>query len=185
MNEGIMDELANKAMAGDQAAFGKVVEREQAKLRAYVACRIPCADIAEDIAQESFVTAWQRRSSFDPTREIWFWLRGIARNLVLNERRKLSHREQLFEGVLDEVLEAVPEPEQADGPIFSALLICLGKLPEKMREFVRLRYMGGQSLSEIGAKLRLTAGSTRVTHVRILQGLHKCIRKTLAQEDLA
>jgi RNA polymerase sigma-70 factor (ECF subfamily) len=180
-----MDELVNKAMAGDPAAFGKIVEREQAKVRAYVACRMPRADMAEDIAQESFVIAWQRRSTFDPTCEIWFWLRGIARNLVLNARRKLSHREQLFEGVLDEVREAAPEQDNSDAPILSALAICLEKLPEKMREFVRLRYTGGQSLNEIGAKLRLTAGSTRVTHVRLLQGLQKCIRKTLAQEDLA
>jgi RNA polymerase sigma factor (sigma-70 family) len=141
--------------------------------------------MAEDIAQEAFVIVWQRRSTFDPTCEIWFWLRGIARNLVLNARRKLSHREQLFEGVLDEVREAVPEKDNSDAPIFSALSICLGKLPEKMREFVRLRYMVGQSLSEIGTTLRLTAGSSRVTHVRILQGLQKCIRTTVAQEDLA
>ena len=180
-----MDELVTQAMAGSREAFGRIVEREQAKVRAYIACRMPCPDDAEDLAQETFVIAYRRLDTFQQTGEIWPWLRGIARNLVLNARRKLSHREQLFEGILDEVPESVQEQTPSDSLIFVALSSCVAKLSDKMREFVRLRYSVGQSLSEIAAKLGLTAGSVRVTHVRLLKSLRKCVWETVALEGRA
>ena len=180
-----MDDLVAKAKEGDREAFGGIVEREQAKVRAYIACRLPCPDMAEDLAQETFVIAYRRLDTFDPTGEIWPWLRGIARNLVLNARRKLSHREQLFEGILDEVPEAIQEQSPSDSLIFVALSSCVAKLSDKMREFVHLRYSVGKSLNEIAPKLKFTAGSIRVAHVRLLKSLRKCVQETVAREGRA
>jgi RNA polymerase sigma factor (sigma-70 family) len=56
----------------------------------------------EELVQQTLEIAWKRLAEFDPTRAAAFeaWIRGIARNVVSNARRR--HRELLTEdGVLE------------------------------------------------------------------------------------
>jgi len=68
--------LVAKARAGSADAFGRLVHMHQQGLRAFLR-RLSPAD-ADDLAQESFVFAWEHIGRFDPARSFRPWLFGIA-----------------------------------------------------------------------------------------------------------
>jgi RNA polymerase sigma-70 factor (ECF subfamily) len=172
-----MDELIARILAGDREAFAAIVEEMQARVRAYVACRLSDPETAEDLAQETFIVAYRRLKDFDASQEFWPWLRGIAHNLVLNERRKLSREEALREELLWQDAGGPRESPGVRPGALEALARCLSRLSERMREFVRLRYDESRPLEEIAGQLGLTGGSARVAHVKVLRALRDCMTR--------
>lgn len=51
--------------------------------------------LSEDIAQETFVTAWRSLSTLRDPSKLREWLRGIARNLARKAKRKIAPVEEL------------------------------------------------------------------------------------------
>jgi RNA polymerase sigma-70 factor (ECF subfamily) len=71
-------------------------------------------DHAEDVTAEAFLTAWRRFDELPGTADdARGWLFGIARNLLLNERRGISRRQAL--GV--RLAEPGLSPAQSDGDL--------------------------------------------------------------------
>ena len=68
--------LVARARAGSADAFGRLVHMHQQGLRAFLR-RLGARD-ADDIAQETFVFAWEHIARFDSTRPFRPWLFGIA-----------------------------------------------------------------------------------------------------------
>ena len=84
--------LVRAARAGSQAAFGRLVERHQQGLRAFLR-RAAGAD-ADDVAQEAFVTAWANLGRLRDDEGFRPWLYGIAwrKALTLNRSAARSAR---------------------------------------------------------------------------------------------
>ena len=75
---------------GNVPAFESLVRRYQSLVCsvAYSACGNLA--LSEDVAQETFWTAWRQRASLQQPDRFKAWLCGIARNLAHNARRKAS-----------------------------------------------------------------------------------------------
>jgi RNA polymerase sigma-70 factor (ECF subfamily) len=79
----------------DQNAFGELVRRYQSPVRGFLT-RMARGDshLADDLAQETFLKAWQKLKSFRGEARFSTWLFGIAFNEFRSEARKrkeLSH----------------------------------------------------------------------------------------------
>jgi RNA polymerase sigma-70 factor (ECF subfamily) len=70
--------LVMRARAGSADAFGRLVQMHQQGLRAFLRRLSGNPADAEDLAQESFVFAWEHLGRFDSTRPFRPWLFGIA-----------------------------------------------------------------------------------------------------------
>ena len=85
-------ELIERAKSGDQSAFESLVKLHQARVLARVRIRLPedLRSEAEDMAQETFVKAWERLGSFERRHEGGFlaWLTTIALRLCLDRIRE-------------------------------------------------------------------------------------------------
>ena len=94
--------------------FSGLVKEHQAGLRAFVRA-LGVDDVwVDDLAQEAFLVAYRRRDDFDPEADFGKWLRGIARRLVANERRKAGRRSRLLhDSLTDLLMEAAPSEEPA------------------------------------------------------------------------
>lgn len=79
--------LMARVQTGDTAAFAALMERWETPTKAVIARIVLNASEAEELAQEAFVRAWQRRDSFRPTAEFRPWLFAIAVNLARNRLR--------------------------------------------------------------------------------------------------
>jgi RNA polymerase sigma-70 factor (ECF subfamily) len=107
-------ELIARARAGDETAFSLLVESYQGAI--YNLCYRMLGDAAEaeDAAQEVFLRAYSRLSSYDPARPFKTWLFSIASHHSIDRLRK---RRLIWLSIEDEPL--APHPalrEQTPGP---------------------------------------------------------------------
>src|SRR4051812_49932587 len=85
--------------------FATLVAEHQAVLRTFVRMLGVHPMWVDDVAQEVFLVAFRRFADFDPERgEFLAWLRGIARRVVANERRKEGRRSRLMQRELADLL---------------------------------------------------------------------------------
>ena len=69
-------------------AFEILVREYQRMVFAYVMAVTNDKELAEDLTQEAFLVAYRRMADYDKTRDFGAWLRGIARKLVMAQRRR-------------------------------------------------------------------------------------------------
>jgi RNA polymerase sigma factor (sigma-70 family) len=122
--------------------------------------------IAEDLAAETFATAYRRRASFDPERgSLRSWLFGIATNLVRSHWRAEQH-------LLALDARLVPEADLADASdavdrrlaaawLAPQLAAALALLTRDQRDVLLLYAWGELSHEEIAAALGIAPGTAR------------------------
>ena len=79
--------LSRRAAAGDRAAFAMLVEKHERPLRAFLA-RTAGAELADDIAQDAFLTAWRKAGQYDGRARYSTWLTSIAWRCRLDHLRR-------------------------------------------------------------------------------------------------
>jgi RNA polymerase sigma-70 factor (ECF subfamily) len=169
----------------EAGAFAELVREHQASLRAFIRSLGVEADWVDDLAQEAFIIAFQKRAVFEPGKDFGRWLRGIARHLVANERRKKARHARLLDGALTEALiENAPEDE-ADtvdaGSLARALEECVGRLPERSRGLLRRRYEENENASALSAHFGMTAEAIRQALLRLRVTVKQCVERTLGE----
>lgn len=103
MSEQPIDGEAITASLADPRAFGVIFERHFSAIHGYLRRRLD-RQLADELASQTFLVAFDRRSNFDPGRsDSRPWLFGIATNLARNHRRR-EIRE------LRAMAELTPEP---------------------------------------------------------------------------
>lgn len=174
---------------GDHEWFREQVRREQARLRAFIRVLGVRAEAVDDIAQDAFVVAFEKRDTFGKAGQQDFgaWVRGIARKLVANAIRKDVRRRQLLsDGFTDLMLQRQPDAlhpllAAGDQDRLDALSACVNGLPEPSRELVRLRYSEELAPGAIGSRLERSANDIRQALFRIRRALLTCVERRLAE----
>jgi len=150
---------------GSASAFEVLVRRYQSLVCsvAYSACGNLA--LSEDVAQETFWTAWRRRASLEQPDRLKAWLCGIARNLAKDARRKASRPFESAEtqDVLTEL--STDEPGPAEEAISreeeSLVWQALERIPEAYREPLILFYREDRSVAEVAAALVLSEDAVK------------------------
>src|SRR5437899_10936267 len=89
LNPGADDaELVAASLAGDRDAFSRIVERYQSLVCSLAYSATGSLSQSEDLAQETFVTAWKILPQLREPSKLRPWLCGIARNLIGKMRRR-------------------------------------------------------------------------------------------------
>jgi len=148
--------LVDEARRGDRAAFGELVQRYERRVLRVILQFVRDRDLADDLAQETFVRAYQRLAQFDPSRRFGPWLFRIGVNLTLDYLRRRKRRGwwALFS---ESTCERPPEPPAADPrealDLSQEVQKVLEQLPETYRTVLVLRDLENFSTSEIAAIL--------------------------------
>ena len=174
-----VSEALARAQDGDADAYGVVVSAYQARLRAFIAGYIPRSDWVDDLAQQSFVSAYEGLARFKVGTDFYAWLRSIAYNhlradLERTNRRKRLERDYLLEVSADELGRRLDE-EEKDEDALSALRDCVGRLSGDARELVKRYYADGLPLGKIGALIGRGADSLKVSLFKIRARLKQCM----------
>jgi RNA polymerase sigma-70 factor (ECF subfamily) len=144
-------DLVRRCLGGDLKAFEIIVERYQ-KPVFNVALRIlSSTDDAADIAQATFVKAYEKLSSYNDKHKFFSWLYRIAVNTSLNfleqkKRSDLLGDQEVSQGnQVEEELDAAERVEKLDDAILN--------LPVDYRVVIVLKHFHDLTYEEIGVIL--------------------------------
>jgi len=146
---------------------------------------LPNFSVAEDIMQETMMTAWQKFANFEEGTNFGAWTKQIARYKVMGYIRKGTNHSMVY--FSDDVLEklAAQEPAVASQSVyFEALHGCVDRLEGHSREMVRLRYAKNMKVKEIAVHMDMTCNAISKHMSRVHHSLKKCIERTLTAWDL-
>lgn len=91
--------LLRRIRGGDRSAFAELVVHYQRPLFGYLGRMGLRQSQAEEVAQETFLRAWQSVSTYDDGRAAFStWLFTIARNLAINELNRASAQQEWSAG---------------------------------------------------------------------------------------
>ncbi len=153
--------LVASTLSGDREAFGCIVGRYQSLVCSLAYSATGSLGTSEDLAQETFITAWKHLRLLREPDKLRSWLCGIARNRINNFLRRQRREPVSSAESLDRVAEApAPEPlppERIIGQEQAALVWgALERIPDLYREPLVLFYREGRSVQQTAALLDLT-----------------------------
>jgi RNA polymerase sigma-70 factor (ECF subfamily) len=171
-------ELIARAKSGDAHAFGLLYEANFPAIYRFVYFRTFDEQVAEDIASQVFLRAWEKLESYQVRGSpLVAWLYTIARNAVVAHYRSAKPTVALEEaGPLPETgtLE-----ERVDLKLdLAALREALQQLTNEQREVLTLKFIDGLSTHEAAAQLGKDEGAVRALQMRGLQALVKHVEDT-------
>jgi RNA polymerase sigma-70 factor (ECF subfamily) len=141
-------------------------------------------EVAADLTQETFVSAYLSAHTFGGRSRPTTWLYGVALNCNRNWRRRAGEHEEPEE--LNEDLTD-PEPTAEEIATLRARndLVCraVQRLPEVYRRTVALRYFAGLSTAEIADGEQVDEGTVRWRLHRAMGKLWVMLQATLAEEN--
>jgi len=142
------------AMAGDLPAFERLVRAYQGPVYRFLRNLLGDASLAEDVAQETFIRAFERRASFRFDAAWSTWVFQIARNAGLDAVRARSRRLRLVD-------RARPPQPRTDPTARVELDQALASLSAKLREAVLVVEVLGLSYREAGDVLNVPEGTVK------------------------
>jgi len=177
-----------QAQAGDQDAFGMLVERHSIRLFQMVYRMTGNEQDAEDLVQETFLRAYKQLNRFEARAGFGTWLHRIAANCSLDLLRKRKRLEQRVEAVGSESEEPLstfssPAPLPDDQVFHSEVKQKVADVMEQLTPTERtafvLRHYEGKSIEEIGLALGAGPSATKQSIFRAVQKMRRALEPVL------
>jgi RNA polymerase sigma-70 factor, ECF subfamily len=193
-------ELVHRAKAGELAAFEALVNRYERQVYTLGLRLLRHEQDAEDVTQQTFLSALEHLPQFREEASFATWLRRIATHAALKIIRK---RKGLNTVSLEEATtpregdDAIPHPEfiadwrQSPEQLVNQREIrrlldeALERLDEKHRLVFLLRDVEGLSIDETAAALGLTAANVKVRLLRARLQLRELLTRALGDPSRA
>jgi RNA polymerase sigma-70 factor (ECF subfamily) len=167
-------ELIGRCLAGDAESFGEIVASYEKRIFATVYRILGHAEDSRDLAQEVFLRAWSKLTTFREGARFSTWLYTIALNLTRSELRKRKTRRDIRPISLDalggrEEGPAPLPPDPGESPedalgrreLYDLALTRIDELEAEAREVVVLRDMQDLAYDEIAEVLDVPIGTVR------------------------
>ena len=177
--------LIEAALRGDPDAFEMIIRHHSRTLFAVAYAILQDHAEAEDVVQETFVRAWNKRHWLRDPAKLPAWLATVARNRscdLLRKRRTIPLDEQapLHESarmaqIADTRATTTADP-LADDDLRAHMRLALGRLPEQHRTALTLRYLEGMDYLSIERAMGLTNGALRGILGRALTAMRKTLK---------
>jgi RNA polymerase sigma-70 factor, ECF subfamily len=158
-------ELIQRANQGDQRAFGALVERYQRRVMGVAMAVVHNPEDALELAQETFVRAYENLGKFESRSSFSTWLYRIAANLAIDFRRREGRHNILRGEEAENEINRIPTGsgdsfiEFSRGELSQRLHGALAELTPEHRAVILLREVEGLSYDEISDLLQCPRGT--------------------------
>ncbi len=146
--------------AQDTAAFGELVRRHQSQVRNFLRKLAGDVTLADDLAQDCFMHAWDKLQTFSGRGTFIGWLLKVAYTTFLQSKRKSKRYAEILEEAghvadLESVSHAAHSDEVTDLDKFLAVL------SEEERAIIVMSYACGLSHREISDATDMPVGTVK------------------------
>ncbi|MFW2381742.1 MAG: RNA polymerase sigma factor [Acidimicrobiales bacterium] len=122
------------------------------------------AEVARDLTQEVFLSAWRARASYDPKKgSLGGWLMGITKNRLIDAYRKAGRR--VDEAELSDPVQqrAASEDHNRFGLLADRMVLtaALNTLPERQRQVLTMAFWGDLTQQQIADDTELPLGTVK------------------------
>ena len=160
------DILVVMAQRGDGAAFEELVRRTSRLVFARLFLETGDTHQAEDLLQETLLTAYRTIGQVTQPERFRGWLLQIAQNLAHNAARRDSRKKrtpvpEILKLRQDAITVARPDEQAEDEELRQQVLAVLREMPEEYRLPLTLRYLVGADYETIQTQMGLSKGAVR------------------------
>ena len=186
------DRLVERARAHDFVAFEALMRRHNRRLFRVTRSVLRDADAAQDAVQETYLRAFTRLETYQPSGKFGAWLTRVALNEALMMRRRHRADTESLDEIGDEaVMPAEPivnEPPTAEQFVEAAharalLEHAIDALPENFRMVFVLRVVEGLDVRETSECLELNQSTVRTRLFRTQRQLRADLSRRLQGES--
>jgi RNA polymerase sigma-70 factor (ECF subfamily) len=160
------------AQAGDDAAFIRLWRETQPVLLRFLTVRAP--EVADDVAAETWLAALPQLTRFSGDEGAFRgWLVTIARNKLVDSRRRSGRRSEQLGGLTFEHGSLAPDTAELalEREATEDALRLIAQLPPDVAEMVALRVIVGLDVAEVARIVGKSSGAVRVAIHRGLRRL--------------
>lgn len=173
-------ELLNDYLQGNKSAISTLIEKYNRRVRDYIRMMVGDADVAADIAQETFIKAVRviDDGRYTDSGKFQSWIMRIAHNKALDYFRSQKSNNSVSEssagynvlGTMKYADKSVEDSMISD-QISADIRALVELLPDEQREVVKLRYYSDLSFKEIaeqtGVSINTALGRMRYALINL------------------
>ena len=183
------DEIIERCLNGDQAAWESIVRLYRRKVFNVAYKFVGRHDQAEDLTQDVFLKLYKSLDTFDRRANFQTWLISVSRNLCIDHYRAVRKERETINRDVDPADFAPASPDtRADTQLeqrdrVKLLRRALDKLAPTLRTAVMLRDIQELTYQEIADRLRLPEGTVKSRINRGRTELARQIQRLREEQD--
>ena len=166
MNTNADQYYIDKTLQGDSHAFSTLVERYQDFIFTIIIRMVKVREEAEEVAQDTFIKAFESLESFRGESKFSSWLYSIAYRKALDRIRKNNRTRttELIEEVTEHEVESIENALHylEDQERKQMIRDCISQLNEQEAAIITFYYFEEQSVKEIAAITQLSEDNIKV-----------------------
>ncbi len=174
-SDNLIEGLVAHAKAGDRTAFGKLVALTMNRTVALTYRMTGDMEAAKDLAQETFVSAWQNLGGFKGDSKFESWVYRIAANKSLNYLKR-EGRSSRIDDVME--MQAVDNPERdlRQKELRKEMLAFMDNLPPQQRLVFELHFYQEQTFEQIASMTDKALGTVKTLYREAVIKLREAAR---------
>ena len=171
--------MDDRRRSNNELAFEGLLRDHADTLLALLHAALDDKQAVDDVFQETCLVAWRKLDSYDRSRPFGPWFRGIARKLLLRYRGKWSL--QLTDEGLSQVEDRLQDFDGDSGSdnaeLHEDLRKCLGRLPDKYRIVLEVKYFDGLTQDAAAERLGISFEAIKKQLLRARSLLRECLER--------
>ena len=175
-------ELLKRVSGGDEEAFRQLYDLTHKKVYFYLYRLLKGKETAEDILVETYTEVWRGAKSFKGESVVTTWIMGIARNLSMNELKKMKSHDNIDD------YPNLPNGSIPDANGFDrqrCLKEAISRLSTKHREILDLVFFHEMTYPEVSEILDIPVNTVKTRVFYAKEALREAMGKMgVAKNDL-
>lgn len=162
--------------AGDESAYEQLVTEFQERIYRVAWRVVRDDDLAEDVAQETFIKVFRHIRRFEGRSSLYTWIYRITVNIALNKLKRDRFRRMVPLGDIvrrDPRGSSDPSRRALDSELAERIDEAVSSLPEKQRAVFVLKFYEGLSHKEIAGIVGSSVGTSKANYFHAIRRLRK------------
>lgn len=172
------EQVLARLAAGDTSAFAEIVREHQSMVFSLAYHFLRNRSLAEEMAQDVFMSLYRNISTIESPAHLKFWLRQVTSRRCIDHARRQRLRRQVSLEEIPEPASPVPLPDPA---LRHRLDRLVASLPDKPRMILVLRYQEDLEPSEIARVLEIPLNTVKSNLRRSLALLREKLNRRVGE----